>query len=107
VREYEDHVVFMHEIVKGGTDRSYGIHVARLAGIPAPVIVRARTILQHLEESRQERAVETLIEASAAPELAQPAAATAPPAPEPPPHTPHLRPPSEEPAPPDAQLTLF
>jgi len=42
-------VVFLHRVIPGGADRSYGIHVARLAGIPAPVIHRAETLLQQLE----------------------------------------------------------
>ena len=41
--------LFFHRIVPGGTDKSYGIHVARLAGIPRPVIHRARELLEHLE----------------------------------------------------------
>ena len=56
VREYENDVVFLHEIVRGGTDKSYGIHVAKLAGIPGTVIDRAKEILQHLESSHQEKA---------------------------------------------------
>lgn len=48
VREWEDQVVFLHRIVEGGTDRSYGIHVARLAGIPPEVLVRARQLLSEL-----------------------------------------------------------
>ena len=48
VREWEDQVVFLHRIVEGGTDRSYGIHVARLAGVPRPVIKRARQLLSEL-----------------------------------------------------------
>ncbi len=50
VRECEDKVIFLRKIVRGGTDRSYGIHVAKLAGLPQPVIQRAREILSHLEE---------------------------------------------------------
>jgi DNA mismatch repair protein MutS len=42
-------VVFLHKVVPGGADRSYGIHVARLAGIPAPVVHRAEALLQQLE----------------------------------------------------------
>jgi DNA mismatch repair protein MutS len=42
-------VVFLHHIIPGGADRSYGIHVAQLAGIPRPVILRASEILQQLE----------------------------------------------------------
>jgi DNA mismatch repair protein MutS len=64
VREYKDEVVFLHEIVRGGTDRSYGIHVAQLAGIPNAVIDRAKTILQHLEQAHQEKAVTTITETS-------------------------------------------
>ena len=48
VREWEDQVVFLHRIVEGGTDRSYGIHVARLAGVPRDVLDRARTLLSEL-----------------------------------------------------------
>ncbi len=48
VREWEDQVVFLHRIVEGGTDRSYGIHVARLAGVPKPVLERARVLLTEL-----------------------------------------------------------
>ena len=40
VREWADEVIFLHKIVKGGTDRSYGVHVARLAGVPRDVIDR-------------------------------------------------------------------
>ncbi len=42
-------IVFLHQVAPGGADRSYGIHVARLAGIPAPVVHRAETLLQQLE----------------------------------------------------------
>ena len=45
VRESEGEIVFLHRIVPGGADQSYGIHVARLAGVPAPVLERAREIL--------------------------------------------------------------
>jgi DNA mismatch repair protein MutS len=48
VREWEDQVVFLHRIVEGGTDRSYGIHVARLAGVPKPILERARQLLGEL-----------------------------------------------------------
>ncbi|TPW09497.1 MAG: DNA mismatch repair protein MutS, partial [bacterium] len=49
VKEEERHVVWLHRIVEGGTDRSYGIQVARLAGVPEPAITRAREILEELE----------------------------------------------------------
>ncbi len=48
VREWEDQVVFLHRIVEGGTDRSYGIHVARLAGVPRAVLERSRQLLGEL-----------------------------------------------------------
>ena len=51
VREWEDKVVFLRKIVPGGCSRSYGIQVARLAGIPGPVIMRAREILANLEKN--------------------------------------------------------
>jgi DNA mismatch repair protein MutS len=51
VTESDGQVVFLHKIVPGGADRSYGIHVAQLAGIPRPVIQRASQILQQLESS--------------------------------------------------------
>ena len=51
VTETEGKVVFLHKIVPGSADRSYGIHVAQLAGVPAPIIERAAIILKQLEES--------------------------------------------------------
>lgn len=51
VGEAEDHIVFLRKIVKGGTDKSYGIHVAQLAGMPKWVVARANEILAHLEEN--------------------------------------------------------
>jgi DNA mismatch repair protein MutS len=51
VREWHDQVVFLRKIVEGGTDKSYGIQVARLAGVPKPVLERAKEILRNLEES--------------------------------------------------------
>ena len=49
VKEWRDEIVFLHRIVSGSADKSYGIHVARLAGIPAAVLDRARGILAELE----------------------------------------------------------
>ncbi|MFW6105359.1 MAG: DNA mismatch repair protein MutS [Chloroflexota bacterium] len=49
VAEEGDKVIFLHKIVPGGTDRSYGIHVAQLAGLPKSVIVRAQEVLAELE----------------------------------------------------------
>ncbi len=51
VREWRDQIVFLRKIVEGGTDKSYGIHVARLAGVPKEVLERAKVILGNLEES--------------------------------------------------------
>jgi DNA mismatch repair protein MutS len=51
VHESGDDILFLRKIVKGGTDKSYGIHVARLAGLPQEVIARAQQILQHLEDN--------------------------------------------------------
>ena len=56
VKEWQGRVVFLHEVVAGAADRSYGLHVARLAGVPEPVLRRAGQILRKLENSgiRQE-----------------------------------------------------
>ena len=51
VREWHDSIVFLRKIVEGGTDKSYGIQVARLAGVPKEVLERAKQILSNLEES--------------------------------------------------------
>ena len=50
VREQDGHVTFLHRIVEGAADKSYGIHVARLAGVPNAVVERARVILRSLED---------------------------------------------------------
>jgi DNA mismatch repair protein MutS len=49
VREWQDSVVFLHKILPGAADKSYGIHVARLAGVPREVVERAKQILAQLE----------------------------------------------------------
>ncbi len=51
VREWNDQIVFLRKIVEGGADKSYGIHVARLAGVPRSVVERSKEILRNLEES--------------------------------------------------------
>jgi len=51
VREWRDQIVFLRKIVEGGTDKSYGIHVARLAGVPKGILDRAKEILRNLEDS--------------------------------------------------------
>ena len=58
--EHGDHVVFLHAVKDGPADRSYGLHVAALAGVPAAVIAAARTRLQELERN-------AIISAAAAP----------------------------------------
>ena len=52
VREEGEQVIFLHQVVAGGADRSYGIHVAELAGLPRQVVVRARQVLSELEGQR-------------------------------------------------------
>ncbi len=54
VKEWQDDVVFLHEVRPGAADRSYGVQVARLAGLPAAVIERARTVLEALEQGERE-----------------------------------------------------
>ena len=49
VKEWNDEIIFVRQVVRGAADRSYGIHVARLAGLPASVIARAKVILEKLE----------------------------------------------------------
>jgi DNA mismatch repair protein MutS len=53
VTEEQGRVVFLHRILPGGADRSYGIHVAQLAGLPRSVIVRAQEVLEELEALRR------------------------------------------------------
>ncbi len=52
VKEWKGDVIFLHEVMKGAADRSYGIHVGRLAGLPASVIARANEVLQTLEATQ-------------------------------------------------------
>jgi DNA mismatch repair protein MutS len=54
VREWGDEIVFLHRIEQGGTDRSYGLHVARLAGIGKAVLDRAAVVLRELEQEGDE-----------------------------------------------------
>lgn len=55
VKEWDEQVVFLHKIVEGAADKSYGIHVARLAGVPQPVNERAKQILNQLEDEHLDR----------------------------------------------------
>ncbi len=79
-REEGDHILFLHRLVPGGADRSYGIEVARMAGIPPTVIARAREILRTLEGSRsaESRVIEHLAEEVYLADTAQRAAERAP-----------------------------
>jgi DNA mismatch repair protein MutS len=51
VREYGDRVIFLHKVAPGFADHSYGIHVAKMAGLPEEITSRARVILRNLEGS--------------------------------------------------------
>ena len=52
VREWQDEIVFLHKVMAGGADKSYGIHVARLAGVPKAVLARAEDVLSRLSEEK-------------------------------------------------------
>ncbi len=54
VREWEGEVIFLHEVIQGAADRSYGVQVAQLAGLPAAVVDRARVVLDALEKGERE-----------------------------------------------------
>ncbi|WP_300071372.1 DNA mismatch repair protein MutS [uncultured Ruegeria sp.] len=54
VKEWEGEVIFLHEVHKGAADRSYGVQVAQLAGLPASVVDRARIVLDQLEKTERE-----------------------------------------------------
>ena len=77
VKEWDGDVVFLHEVIEGSADRSYGIQVARLAGLPEAVVSRARDVLDQLESQNRESPANTLIDDlplfSAATPLAKPA----------------------------------
>ncbi len=78
VKEWEGEVVFLHEVRMGAADRSYGVQVARLAGLPEPVVSRAKAVLAQLETGdqagRSARLVDDLPLFSAAARLATPPA---------------------------------
>ena len=52
IKEWENKIIFMHEVIEGVADRSYGIHVAQMAGLPASAIARAEQVLEELEKSK-------------------------------------------------------
>ncbi|MDC1252800.1 DNA mismatch repair protein MutS [Amylibacter sp.] len=62
VREWEGDIIFLHEVRKGAADRSYGVQVAKLAGIPQTVINRATEVLEKLEKNDQGGKTQTLID---------------------------------------------
>jgi DNA mismatch repair protein MutS len=53
VKDWNDSIVFLHEVAPGAADRSYGIHVAQLAGLPRAVVTRAKDVLKALEDGRE------------------------------------------------------
>jgi len=62
VKEWQGEVVFLHEVLPGSADRSYGIQVARLAGLPAPVIARAKSVLAKLEAQDRGQTARALVD---------------------------------------------
>ena len=62
VKEWNNEVIFLHEVMPGTADRSYGIQVARLAGLPGAVVERARMILAELENTQRQAPVEKMID---------------------------------------------
>ncbi len=57
IKELEDKILFLHKLERGGSEHSFGIHVARMAGMPKSVIQRANIILKELEKSRDKRSL--------------------------------------------------
>jgi DNA mismatch repair protein MutS len=57
IREWDNKILFMHEVIDGTADRSYGIHVAQMAGLPPSVVARAEQVLGTLEKNRSEKPV--------------------------------------------------
>ena len=62
VKEWDGDVIFLHEVGPGAADRSYGIRVARLAGLPASVVARARDVLTRLEDADRKNPASQLID---------------------------------------------
>jgi DNA mismatch repair protein MutS len=72
VREHKQEIVFLRRVVPGGANKSYGIDVARLAGLPKPVIGRARDIMQKLESGQEMRGLGSSAQLSLLPQQAAP-----------------------------------
>ena len=89
VKEWQGDVVFLHEVGEGSADRSYGIHVARLAGLPSAVLDRAEEVLRRLEQGEAKAAPAALaddlplFQAAARRDLVEPAHGAAEPVPNP------------------------
>jgi DNA mismatch repair protein MutS len=64
VKEQGDQIVWLRKIMPGGTDKSYGIHVARMAGVPATVLTRATEVLKTLEQAQKNGRAEPTISAT-------------------------------------------
>ena len=60
VKEWKGEIIFLHEVIKGAADHSYGVHVAQLAGIPTPVIKRSKQVLELLQKSEASGTLATL-----------------------------------------------
>ncbi len=60
IKEFNDEVIFLHEVINGAADRSYGIHVATLAGLPKAVVKRAGQVLEHLEQNGKSQTLSRL-----------------------------------------------
>ncbi len=60
IKEFNDEVIFLHEVIDGAADRSYGIHVAKLAGLPKSVIKRSEQVLEHLEKNGKGNSISKL-----------------------------------------------
>jgi len=62
IKEWNDDIIFLHEVVEGVAHRSYGTHVAKLAGLPDTVVQRAKVVLKELEEGENSLAIKSLAE---------------------------------------------
>lgn len=60
IKEWEGEIIFLHKVINGAANRSYGIHVAKIAGLPKAVIARAKDILHHLENKEKTNKKDTI-----------------------------------------------